>query len=199
MTLIQLTDKNFLPPKGVKAIPVYSKFYNDLVEGAQSLDTKIDTLNRRAHHSMDTTHIVKHSLMAIAVYDYSVDGGATGQASLNEGTNIIPDNALIRNVSYDIQTAVVATGGTAGVVFQLPTDGNLLSIDPVATGAGTTGAGAGTPLLQTPNTWLKSSAARAVQVDITGSGTIVAGKVYCYIDYVVSELDASDYTSITTL
>jgi hypothetical protein len=186
MSLKRITDKNFPPPRGSKVIPVYAKYFNDAYDVIEKNDAK-------DHHSMDPVNTVKHSLMAVAVYDYSVNGGATGTVNLNDAVALLPDNALIQNVSYDIQTAVVATGATAGIIFKLPTDGNLLTIDPIATTPGTTGAGLGTPLKATANTWVKTTAARGVQLEVTGAGVLNAGKVYCFIEYVVSELDASSY------
>jgi len=184
MVLKRITDKNFLPLEGQKKIPVYSTFFNEAYDA-------VVVINARDIHAMDVTHVVKHPLMAVAVYDFDEVGGATGQHSLNNAIGLLPDNAIIRNVMYDVQTAVVATGATASVVFQLPTDGDLLTLDPVLT-AGFTGMGLGTPLMASAATWVKTTAARAVQVDITGAGTINAGKVYCFIEYVMSELDASD-------
>jgi hypothetical protein len=187
MALNRITDKNFLPPEGVKKIPVYSHHFNNSYDA-------IDRLNTRDHHSMDTSRIIKHPLMAVAVFDVAVNGGATGTRNLNAGVGMIPDNAIVRNVLYDIQTAVVATGATAAISFNLPTDGTLLSIA-LATGAGgNTGMGLGTPLNSTAGTWIKTTAARGVQIDVTGAGTLTAGKVYCFIEYVVSELDADDYS-----
>ena len=142
---------------------------------------------------MNTENVVKHSLMAVAVYDYSVNGGSTGTVDLNSSVSMLPNNAIVQNVSYDIQTAVVATGATASIIFKLPTDGNLLTIDPIATG-GTTGAGLGTPKIATANTWVKTTDARKVQLEVTGSGILNAGKVYCFIEYVVSEVDSDDYS-----
>ena len=198
MAVKKLTDKNFLPPKGSKAIPVYACHFNDMYDAGAEVDAKISVLNRRDHHSMDATHIIKHPLLAVAVYDFSVDGGATGTVNLNSAVGMIPDNAIVRNVFYDIQSTLVtnATAGTATMVFQLPTDGTLVSIlvptGSAATG-GATGTALGTPLNASAGTWIKTTAARAVQVDITGASAITAGKVYCFVEYVTSELDAADY------
>lgn len=185
MTLKRLTDKNFPPSQGNKAIPVYMEHYNEMYDA-------VNILNRRDFHAMSQTYTIKHPLMAVAVYDFDVDGGATGTVNLNNNIGLLPDNAIIHNVFYDISTAVVATGATAGVIFKLPTDGNIVNIDPVLTG-GNTGLGLGIPQESTAGTWIKTTAARAVQLEITGAGTINAGKIYCFIEYVVSELEPEDY------
>ena len=190
MSLKRITDKNFLPPEGSKPIPVYSSHFNDAYDA-------LYRMNARAHHSMDVEKIVKYPLMAVAVYNFDVDGGATGTLTLNSNIGLVPDNAVIRNVFYDTPAAVTTTGATATVICQLPTDGALLTFSNVGTGAAAVTGGAlglGTPQNSTAGTWVKTTAIRTVQVDITGAGTVVTGKVYCYIEYVVSELEASDYS-----
>ena len=194
MVLKKLTDRNFLPSKGTKAIPVYAEHYNEMYDGGTELDAKISVLNRRDHHSMDATHIIKHPLLAIAVYDFDVDGGATGTINLNGDTNIIPDNAIIRNVSYDVESAISPTGATATLIFSV-VDGALLTLSNVSGGSGgLTGMGLGTPQNSSGGTWIKTAAARSIDLEITGGGTVEAGKLYCYVEYVVSELDAGDYS-----
>jgi len=192
MALKKITDKNFLPSKGVKAIPVYSEFFNESYDA-------IYTINARAHHSMSPTYVLKHPLMAVAVWDYATHGGATGIVNLNGGVGMLPDNAIVRNVFYDIETIVHTSGSTGTMIFQLPTDGTLLSLTTSFTGStgntGATGMGLGTPQNSTSGTWVKTTASRGVQVDLTGTGpTFIGGKVYCFIEYVVSELDAGDLT-----
>jgi len=189
MALKKLTNKNFLPSKGVTPLPVYAEYYNDMYDA-------VYTLNARAHHSMDPSRIIKYPLMAVAVWDFAVNGGSTGIANLNGANAMLPDNAVIRNVFYDIQTSITCTTTTGIMIFKLPTDGTLLTLSPLATG-GNTGMGLGTPLNSTAGTWLKTTAARGIQVDLTGTGPVfTAGKVYCYIEYVVSELEASALASL---
>lgn len=187
MVLKQITDKNFLPAEGVKAIPVYSFHFNEAYD-------VMDRLNARDHHSMDTVKVVKHPLMAVGVYDFSVNGGATGTLNLNNTIAIIPDNAVVRNVSYDIPTGVTTVGATATMIFKMPTDGTLLTLSNIGTAAAAaTGIGLGTPQVGTGGTWLKTTAARGLQIEVTGAGTVITGKVYLFIEYVVSELDSTDY------
>lgn len=191
MGLKRLTNKNFLPSKGVQPIPVYAEYYNEMYDA-------VYTLNARAHHSMDTSRIIKYPLMAVAVWDFTVNGGATGTINLNSSVGLLPNNAIVRNVAYDIVTALVtsATGETATMIVKLPTDGTLVTQLAATGAAGTTGMGLGTPQNSTAGTWLKTTAARGVQVEVTGAGTITAGKIYYFVDYVVSELESSDLASL---
>ncbi len=192
MSLKRLTNRNFLPSKGVQPIPVYAEYYNEMYDA-------VYTLNARAHHSMDPSRIIKYPLMAVAVWDYAINGGSTGIANLNSSVNFLPDNAVIRNVFYDIKTQVVVSGTTGNLVFKLPTDGTLINmLVAYNTGSiGGTGVGLGTPQNSTAGTWIKTTAARGVQADLTGTGpTFTAGKVYCYIEYVVSELEPSGLASL---
>lgn len=185
MSIKRLTSKNFPPSKGEKAIPVFAEYYNDLYDGAYRM-------NARDHHSMGQTYVIKHPLMAVSVWDYSVNGGATGTVDLNGGTAVIPDNAIIHNVIYDVVTKVLCTGATATLLIKVPTDGTLATI---AVPTGTSGKGVdaylGTPVEATYTTWVKTTAARAIQAEVTGAGTLTQGKIYCFIEYYVSELDES--------
>jgi len=194
MSLKKITDKNFLPSHGVKPIPVYSEFFNDLLDAAW-------TLNARAHHSMSQTNLPKHPLMAVAVYDFAVNGGDTGaDMSLNGGIGFFPDNAIIQNVSYDIVTTLrsLATAATATMIVKVPTDGTLLTllIPTGATGGGKTGMGLGTPVSSSAGTWIKTTAARGITVEATGNSDITAGKVFFFIEYVTSELIESDLSPL---
>ena len=191
MALKKLTNKNFLPSKGVTPLPVYAEYYNDMYDA-------VYTLNARAHHSMDPSRILKHALMAVAVWDFAVNGGATGTVNLNGGIAIIPDNAIVRNVVYDIATTLVslATAATATMIVSLPTDGTLVTQLAVTGAAGTTGMGLGTPVHASGGTWIKTTAARGIQVEVTGAGTLTAGKIYYFVEYVVSELEPSGLASL---
>ena len=51
------------------------------------------------------------------VYDFAVDGGATGAISLSGKANYdsLPDNAIVKNVYMRVITAVVGTSSTVAV------------------------------------------------------------------------------------
>ena len=150
---------------------------------------------------MSQTNVLKHPLMAVAVYDFAVNGGDTGaDMSLNGGIGFFPDNAIIQNVSYDILTTLrsLATAATATMIVKVPTDGTLLTllIPTGATGGGTTGMGLGTPVSSSGGTWIKTTAARGITVQATGHSDITAGKIVFFVEYVTSELEATDLASL---
>ena len=106
-----------------------------------------------------------------ALYDFSVDGGAIGAISLGVA---IPDNAIILEVIQDVLVEVVSASGAA----TLEVGAVVLSGDVVADAIGVSSVGASLPK--------KISTPGNLELQVA-TGAITAGKVRCFVRYVISE------------
>ncbi len=123
-----------------------------------------------------TEGLNKLELMAVAIYDFAVDGGA--QSTIGSGVTL-PDNAVVTRVVEDVYTALTSAGSGATIKLTLPTDGDL-SADVTADGTNVAVASvlpSGTPV--------KTTAARELSF-VIGTEAITAGAVRYFVFYVQS-------------
>jgi hypothetical protein len=123
--------------------------------------------------------------VAYARYDFSVDGGAVG-AITPATTSTIPAFAVITWVGINSTTAVTSggsatlavgtTAGSSATALLGATAKASLSVDAVLNGV---------PVPQTASTWVKMSAAGAINVTVA-TATITAGVVEVFVEYVLS-------------
>lgn len=118
-----------------------------------------------------------------ALYDFSVNGGATSTISLGV---TIPDNAIVLEVVSDVLVAPTSSGSNGTIRLNVPTDGNL-NLALTADGAASTTV----PVYHDPNTGSsvlpkKTTAARALSVTIATSA-LTAGKIRYLVRYVVGD------------
>jgi hypothetical protein len=123
-----------------------------------------------------TEGLNKIEKMAVAIYDFAVDGGA--QSTIGSGVTL-PDNAIVTKVVEDVYTALTSAGSGATIKLTLPTDGDL-SVDVTADGTNVAVASvlpSGTPV--------KTTAARELSF-VVGTEAITAGAVRYFVYYVQS-------------
>ena len=109
-------------------------------------------------------------------------------ADMAVGTNglgvTLPDNAVVKDVYFDVTTALLSTGTTATIAFDLNGTADLLAA--VAyTNAGvwdSTGIKAGVPV-GTAGTAIKLTAAREIALVIAGHGGFTQGVGTAVVDY----------------
>jgi len=151
----------------------------------QLLGDGINILNQRDDlEATDDQHIIKHSLMAVAIWDYAVDGATVGTFDLMGARNLLPLGAVIRNVFVDVVEAITSGTDTATVTFNAKASTDAL------TGAldkdDSTGTFiAGTVVDGTPGGYIKLAAANSIEVDVAGEEADT-GLIKIYIDYVVT-------------
>jgi len=207
----KITSKNFRPTNS-EVQPVFAQKYNELYDEVEENETAIatnlasvTTLNNRDVHLPDTnnSYIVKHPLMAVATYDFAVDGTGTGgfarTVTLHGDTALIPDNAIITQVLQDVITAPNSAGDGGTIKFKLATDGDLTLN--ITADDGTSGLLYGVPKtyaldgnaltaanmgIAIDDTFIKTTGARSIDVEI-GTEALTAGKIRLFVWYVVSE------------
>lgn len=112
------------------------------------------------------------------VYDFSVNGGATGSIPLGVS---LPDNAVVTEVIRDEVTACTSTGSTGTIQLTVPTDGALEQTALTADGGAVTLASSGGSAVPK-----KTTAARVLQVTIA-TNPLLAGKIRYFVRYYRSE------------
>lgn len=128
---------------------------------------------------------------ALAVYDFSVDGGAQGAVVLADSATI-PDNAVVTAVSYDVLTTCTSSTDASTISLTLPTDGALTTAIAISDGsnpwdAGVQSALTGGGAFGTAPTTLKTTGARAIGITIAGGEDLTAGKIVFAVEYWVSQ------------
>ena len=154
-----------------------------LFAGQQLNADAIDVLNDRdVHLDNMESGIYKHPLMAVVTYDYDVDPalGNGESIDLHRGRTIIPDNAIIMNVAYDVVTQ------TAGGDVVLATKTGTAALTGTISAAAS-GLALGIPDYATSGEWVKTTAVEGLTLTEQGTGAMSAGKIHFYIQYVVSE------------
>ncbi len=157
------------------------KGLNELIAEVLVNKDSITILKARDMHIMSTTHLVKHTLLAVAVYDFAVDGSAATTIDLNTGVDMLPDNAIIKKVYYEITTDLDSTSSTS--TFKFKTEEFDLTTAVTADGTNAAdgidgvmdGAGANMD---------KLTAASKIQIE-TSVADITAGVAKIFIEYVI--------------
>lgn len=124
----------------------------------------------------------------IAIYDFSIQGGAQGNIDLidqNANPISMPVNILIKNMFIEVIDATTS-GGVAGIEIQGPAaaftvingadNGTFNSVGSVV---------ASNQITSDPATYFRSVATGAPYITISGND-LTAGKLYVYIEYVQS-------------
>lgn len=128
--------------------------------------------------------------IALAVYDFSVDGGTAGAITLAD-TATLPDNAVCTAVSYDVLTTCTSASDASTIALSLPTDGALTTAIAISDAsnpwdAGVQSAHEGGGAFGTAPTTVKTTAARAIGITVAGGEDLTAGKVVFAVEYWVS-------------
>lgn len=120
-----------------------------------------------------------------ALYSYAVQGGSTA-ASVNlkdvDGKDaVLPDNAVITKVIFDVLTAPTSTG-SATIAFGANSTTDLKAATAIAS---YTGLVAGIPV-GTAGTSVKTTAQRTLTATI-GTADLTAGKINVFVEYYISD------------
>lgn len=116
--------------------------------------------------------------LAVALYDFAVDGGAVSSITLRGDT--VPSGAIVTDVLVHVDTAATS-GGAATVALTLESAADLNAADAIS-GApwSTTGAKRGDFTATTAP--VKTTAARSV-VAVVAAAALTAGKFSVYVSY----------------
>lgn len=148
--------------------------------------TRYDKLNALSPSEPLGKDLNKTKNVLVAIYDFAVQGGATGTVKLLDEKGekaILPDNAIVKHVLVEAISAFLSAG-SATLAFGANTTTDLLG----ATAKASLGAGAfvdGVPA-NTAATVVKTTAERQITATI-GTAAATAGKVRCHIEYDLSE------------
>lgn len=123
--------------------------------------------------------------VALAVYDFAVDGGVAGVITLAD-TSSLPDNAVITGITYDVLTTLTSATDASTVKLNVPTDGDISTAIAISDGTNPWDAGVyfGATITPLP---LKTTAARALQIEVAGGEALTAGKIVFAVEYFVSQ------------
>jgi hypothetical protein len=149
-----------------------------IYNGLQVLDAGVNIINERDNHLSKGEHIIKHPLMAVVDYDFAVNGGAISSINIS-GVDVIPNNAIILNVTADV--LVAPTSATNDGTIKLKCVAGDVTTNITADG---TAVPIGYPNWAGP--FVKTGAAGPLSVEI-GTANLTAGKIKYYVWYVVSE------------
>ncbi len=170
-----------------------------LYGATQLLSDGANIINERdVHLPVHGEHIIKHPLMAVATYDFAVHGGVK-DTPIPLTDNVIPDNAIITKVIYDVVTDIASTSDTGTIKFSLPTNGDLTVALTASAGdevglyqgipgsfAINDGDDAATMAPKMATNYIRTTAARAIQAEIA-TNNLTAGKINVYVWYVGTE------------
>lgn len=153
---------------------------NDVNENLSIVDEAIDTLNKRDLHTVSSTNIIKHKLLALGTYDFDIHGTDTTAIDITS-VDVLPDNAIITNVYFDITTDLASASGTTTMAFQIEEGGGT-----AITTAGSIvadGSNAGVFEEGTISFPIKLTEASKLQV-IQTVADVTAGVATVYVEYV---------------
>lgn len=131
------------------------------------------------------------------VYDFSVDGGATGAISLSSkaGYASLPDNAIVKQVTMRVIEAVTGTSSTVAVGNTTDPDGYFAAIAEatlVADYVHAGGVGAGALIWDDTNDHMipfLANSANDRDFSITvGTAALTAGKLVFFVEYLLDSL-----------
>lgn len=130
-----------------------------------------DRTSRLGRELCGKVHVVK------AVYDFAVDGGATGDHNLSDEEGnliVIPSGAIVKQVIIDEVTAVT---GADSIDLNLNTGNDLLNAKDFT---GVSGLAAGIPV-SSAATAVKATADRQLTLSIN-TNAMTAGKLHIYLE-----------------
>jgi hypothetical protein len=130
--------------------------------------------------------VIRQGHAAVGVFDVAQQGYGVAATSTSYDTGIhLPNKAIIRRVLFDVVTAPVLTLGSVQIGFTSNAALDLKALTALGTW---TGEVDGIPAGATANN-IKLTAARTIYAVISSSsvGTLTAGKIKVFVDYVVSE------------
>lgn len=165
---------------------------NDLAVTTGKINTAAVTNAKIASGAIDEplvadtngTGILYVKKSALAVYDFAVDGGVVGDVVL-AATSVLPDNAVVTAITYDVLTTCTSAGDAATIAFSLPVDGAFTTAIDIQDASNPWDAGVHLASVVTPIA-KKTTAARQIGITI-GVEAITAGKIVFGCDYYVSQ------------
>jgi len=147
---------------------VESKYMaDDSVGSAELID---DSVGNSALGAVIPKHIK-------VTYDFDVDGGGQGALPIGGGTQI-PDNAIITNCYFELETTITS-GGSATIALGYETNTDAF----IGATAYNNAAFTGTVSAKTNDLPIKTSAAHLPLVTIA-TADLTAGKFSLYIEYI---------------
>ena len=149
----------------------------NLYNGLQIMDAAVHTLNQRDNHTVSTEHIIKHKLLALGTYDFDTHGTALTAIDITS-VDVLPDNAIITNVYFDVTTGFTSTSTTTTIAFQIEQGGGTV----ITTAA--TLAAIGVFEEGTISFPIKLTEASKLQV-IQTVADVTAGVATVYVEYIV--------------
>lgn len=161
-----------------------AKFKIDYIDGdgVAHLDST-DAIETSDIEDSDGTAGLYIQKFALAVYDFSVDGGTAGTITLAD-TATLPDNAVVTGVTYDVLTTCTSSSDAATIALSVPTDGALTTAIAISDASNPWDAGAHLANTALPK---KLTASRALQITVAGGENITAGKIVFAVQYYVSQ------------
>ena len=135
--------------------------------------------------TFDGTRWLSSVQIAIATYDFAVDGGAISTITPSKGYNL-PDNAIILDGMVDVITTLTSAGDLATIAIQTEAANDIVTA--VAIGTGTpwdAGLRAIIPL-GTNTTAIKLTAARDIKIVIAVEA-LTAGKFHTILRYITTD------------
>ena len=119
-------------------------------------------------------------------FDFSVDGGTTGNKSLRNAT--LPIEARVTRAWYEVLTTLSSASDASSIAISIPTDDASGILASIAINDSSNPWDAGIhSCIQSGSTSLiseKTAAARTLQLNITGEA-LTAGKIVLFAEYVV--------------
>lgn len=164
--------------KGTSGLPLvagastlsYAALTNAGIDAAAAI-----ALSKLASYTTTTDGVDKLERLAIATYDFSVNGGAISTISLGV---TIPSNAVVTSITTEVVTAPTSGGSTGTIKLVLPTDGDLT--------ATLTADGTAAHLNTFSSTVPKKTTANRLLSATIATSALTAGKLRYMVRYVQS-------------
>lgn len=148
-------------------------------------------LDKTSPHEGLGEAVHKTKCMLVAVYDYSVLGGAVGDIGLKDDAGndaILPKGAVVTSVIVAVLTTVTS-GGAATVAFKALADGDLLAATGKASLVSTAGSQytLGIPVMSDVSKFVgpvTADAGAQVKAQVAAAA-LTAGKIKVFIEYII--------------
>jgi hypothetical protein len=119
---------------------------------------------------------------ALGVYDFAVDGGASGAIVLTNAATL-PDNAVVTAITYDVLTTCTSAADSGTIAISVPTDGALTTAIAISDGTNPWDAGAHLANVGLPK---KLTAARKLGITVA-TQDLTAGKFVFAVQYYIGQ------------